>query len=632
MANFWTLVFLVACSETALAPKGSGPTPGDTAVDTACPPQVPDCAPDDSAAPDTGDTSGDSAAPNLDECALTLSAAGTVRVREDCTLGRGTPAPDPWDVEVAFQRPATGWGPMGRPAVAELTDDNGDGVVDLLDTPDIVYADAGTQVLVAEHGDGSGRIFERGGWLGTTGVATVDLDGDGSIEICGFTTFAEVQCADAAGNILWRKRSPSGDIFEFAELTACDLDADGRAELIADALVLDGPTGAVVFEVPNTTSVFTVPICTDLDLDGTMEIVIDDSVVEHDGTVAWSLGPPVVLRGTAVANTDGDPEGEVFVADTSVRLYEADGTLIWEVPFLPGHDPGPPCVADFDADGRPEFVLTAGDTLIQYDADGRERWRVPLYDEVGSPGCVAWDADGDGVQEVVVADEEALRFHDGATGALLYENHDHTNNTFLEYPLVVDLDADGSAEIVLAQNLGRFTGVTVFRHAAGDWPGAGPIWPTHDFNVTNIDGDGSVPVSPIPGWSLYGVFRGLPTIRPPAADLAGRIGDLCVADCIDGPVAVALEVWNEGGRDVAAGTPWALYRIDGGVRMLVTTGVLPAVPSGTRLASLELRLSLEDVGSEGFVVVLDDDGAGNGRAAECDDANNTLLWATPVCG
>jgi hypothetical protein len=53
-------------------------------------------------------------------------------------------------------------------------------------------------------------------------------------------------------------------------------------------------------------------------------------------------------------------------------------------------------------------------------------------------------------------------------------------------------------------------------------------------------------------------------------------------------------------------------------------GAQPAEP-------VKLRLALEDVGSEGFVVVLDDDGAGNGRAAECDDANNTLLWATPVC-
>lgn len=276
--------------------------------------------------------------------------------------------------------------------------------------------------------------------------------------------------------------------------------------------------------------------------------------------------------------------------------------------------------------------MPSGTKFYMFDTDGSQLWAATMQDNSGLAGCSGYDMDGDSIYEVLFADEVAVRLYDGATGAVLYESYAHNSGTLFEYPVIADVDLDGSAEILMAENLGALQGITVYGHAGDGWPASGPTWPTHDFAVTNIEADGTIPAVPEESWLKYNVFRARPAVDDPASpDLTGRVVDVCVADCDNGPIKISVQVENQGGADIAVGVPWALYGVTAGVRTLITTGTLEAVASGASTASFEIEVAPAQMGENGFVVVLDDDGAGGGVLTECDDDNNELEYTDTFC-
>ena len=87
---------------------------------------------------------------------------------------------------------------------------------------------------------------------------------------------------------------------------------------------------------------------------------------------------------------------------------------------------------------------------------------------------------------------------------------------------VADIDNDGSAEIVIGSNnywMSGWSGITVFGHNGSGWMKSGPTWHTHDFAVTNINPDGSVPATPTPWWQVYNVYRARPAVDTAAMNL-----------------------------------------------------------------------------------------------------------------
>jgi hypothetical protein len=333
-----------------------------------------------------------------------------------------------------------------------------------------------------------------------------------------------------------------------------------------------------------------------------------------------------------VINADSDPEAEVFIASDALYLHDHDGGIISIAP-LPTQNPGPPCAADFDGDGEVEVAVPSSTTFYMFETDGTLLWSAAMQDFSGLAGCSGYDMDGDEVYEVLFADEVAVRLYDGRTGTVLYQSYVHNSGTLFEYPIVADVDNDGSAEIVIAENLGALLGVTTYGHAGDGWPAAGPAWPVHDYAITIIEADGGVPAHPEASWNKFNVFRARPAVDDPAlVDLTGRFVDLCTADCEDGPLKITFEVSNQGGLDLEPGTPWAFYKVDGGIRSLVTTGVLPAIAAGMALDSIEVVLTPSDMGDGGFVVVLDDPGTGLDGTGECDTTNNEIAYSDAICG
>jgi hypothetical protein len=81
-------------------------------------------------------------------------------------------------------------------------------------------------------------------------------------------------------------------------------------------------------------------------------------------------------------------------------------------------------------------------------------------------GSSVYDFEGDGVADVVYADEINLYVYSGIDGAvkLLYDGHN--SGTLIEYPIVADVDNDGQVEIVVVHNNLIGQGPTTGHHRA----------------------------------------------------------------------------------------------------------------------------------------------------------------------
>ena len=523
---------------------------------------------------------------------------------------------------------------MATPAVANLTDDDGDGDIDEDDIPDIVFASfaggaytsAGT--LTAISGDGSGllwSVFSPGGYAihSSSSVAIGDLDGDGSPEVCAAGLSVSVVCLDAGGNLRWAAGSQP---YGYGCPALGDLDGDGVSEVVfgrevfaADGTLLAQGTGG-------TGRSLSFPL--DVDGDGTPEIVAGNTLYAADGTLLWSDG--TADGPSAAGDFDGDGLPElVHVGGGVVVLTGADGVVWWTAAIPGGGNGGAPTVADFDGDGQPEVGVAGATQYSVLDTDGSTLWSQPVQDASSNvTGSSVFDFEGDGKADVVYADELTLWVYDGATGAVKLEAADHASGTLYEYPLIVDVDNDGATEIVLASNnyaYAGWNGITVLGDASGTWRPSRPIWNQYAYHITNINDDGSIPAEQTPGWTLWNSFRAAAPSDRRTSDLADlRLGEplLCTDTCTENRVQLAIPVENTGLAGAEAVD--VVVRKDDGSLLTSTRLAIPAGAVGW-VGPLNVT---RGVWGAGITVQVDPSGA----VEECDDANNTTTLTAWPCG
>ncbi|MEZ4234973.1 MAG: PQQ-binding-like beta-propeller repeat protein [Myxococcota bacterium] len=479
-------------------------------------------------------------------------------------------------------------------------------------------------------GDGSGVHCSAPGFDSDGGVIIADVDGDGRNEVVGDTSGYQVRALDGDCNVEWTSNAFS---LLYPVPTAADLNADGTPEVVFDAAVVNGRTGATVATlVPNNGSCWRAPFTGDFDQDGDVEIMLANTVFDGQGNALWSApGSGTSCFGGAI-NLDADPQAEIFLSyGTVLGAYEHDGTLIWSR-NLAVANPGPPCAGDIDGDGEAEIIAPNGTQLTAFEADGSFKWTAPMQDSSGAAGCSVFDMNGDQVYEVLFADETALRLYDGATGTVLWQNTTHDSVTYFETPTVADVDNDGSAEMLVA-NSGALSGLTVFGHNGSGWPASGPTWGLHDFSATNQLPDGTIPATPVAPWLQYNIFRGRPfDDEAGAPNLVGEVTDVCVSSCLPrvGVVTLAVQVANDGGSD-ARETLASLYLVNpaNGNEFLYDTITVPAAVAGEVETAVTFEVSVADWTGE-YLVRLDDDGT-HGSLGECDEGDNEIRGSADVC-
>jgi hypothetical protein len=293
------------------------------------------------------------------------------------------------------------------PSIHDI-DDDGQAEVILWDA---VYAGATGSTLFA--GTASGLYFPWNGYIPILG----DVDADGKIEL--------VKSTNTEG-INYYEWNGSGWTAEFTHVDGQHFGKQGSHFAIADF----GTTGAS-FDATA--------------LDGKAEIVATNAEGDAIGGNVWVYSQQL---GQA-----SDEDGVLFVAT------QVDRAICPDLDKTKNESGGPPTIGNLDGDPMPEFAVAGASRLRVFDfsctgaGNGCEaqyvRWSTPSQDcSSRQTGASIFDFEGDGKAEVVYADECFLRVYAGDTGDVLYSSP-RTSGTWLESPVIADVDKDQNTEIVV---------------------------------------------------------------------------------------------------------------------------------------------------------------------------------------
>lgn len=550
---------------------------------------------------------------------------------------------------------------------------------------------------------------DRFGSHGRHSLAVGDVSGDGRPDVI-YAGRAEaggsaVHAVDGQGNLLWTSRDAGGSVARFdivnGGASLANLDEDPEAEIVFGAAVLDHD-GLVVWDEAGDGAGFGtndeyqggISALVDLVGDSTPEIVsgqhawkIDWQVVNGmpQVTVAplWDTGGPDGYPAIADLDQDGTPE-VVLVASGSIYVLDGETGQGWcgvdptdaacvadptartaPVTIPGGGRGGPPTVADFDGDGRPEIAAAGGSSYSVYDLarPGEDivvpmgdplpplgaiyvRWSAPTQDQSSNAtGSSVFDFQGDGVAEVVYADECFMRIYAGDTGAVLLELPNSTG-TIHEYPLVVDVDDDGNSEVLVVANdthtncngLPGYTytrGVRAFGDTFDQWVQTRRVWTQHTYHVTNASAGGHVPLLEVDNWTQPDLnnyrqnVQGEGVFNAPDLTVELAVG---LGSCFEQELELLATVRNVGSLGVPPGIGVTLYEGPDTTGNEVGTQNTP----GALLPGAQTVLTWTvpfPPGSPALSYTVQVDGveAEPGAVVECDESNNTANTVTAEC-
>lgn len=479
---------------------------------------------------------------------------------------------------------------------------------------------------------------------------------------------------------------------ENAAVTLANFDGDPEAEVVIGASLIDND-GLVVWNQGDDGANFGtnsnyrggISAVADLDDDGVPEIVSGRNAWKVD----WQAGPTVVVSDywtyagddgyPAVADLDGNGVPEVvLVARSNVIALNGQTGLLWcgvdptdaacvATPSLrtpplaiPGgtssNRGGPPTVADFDADGRPEIGVAGGYAYSVYDINrtGEDivqpmgdpapaagalfvRWSQNTQDlSSNATGSSVFDFQGDGAAEVVYADECFMRVYSGTDGNVQLELP-NSSATIHEYPLVVDVDADGNSEILIVANQLACTGQTpryglyVYGDMNDEWVPTRRVWTQHAYHVTNATSDGNVPMVEADNWITAGLNNYRQNVQGDgvfnAPDLTVDLS-VSLSVCGQGMIELLARVSNQGALGVPMGVEVSFYEGTDATGTLLGTAAttMPLLPGQSQVVSVTTAAPVGD--TDYFAVV---DGSSAITVAECNGSNNTDLTTEAGC-
>ncbi|RMG98792.1 MAG: VCBS repeat-containing protein [Deltaproteobacteria bacterium] len=426
------------------------------------------------------------------------------------------------------------------PLVANLTDDDGNGTVDLCDIPDVVAVladdDLQATIVVLGGADGALEVQMPGNFSQMVTPAIADLDGAGPPEIVAVRGEGDlrVTALDASGAVLWEgPHAIFGGIAWATAVAVGDVDNDGAPEIAVGEHLLDGD-GTVLAAFPRPEIVGTGygivhPVLADLDGDLDLEIVYGRAAYHHDGTVAYLQTGIEGAGFSAIANWDADPEPEIVVtSQAGISVLEHDGSAVvleqrpLAIPAQHLNWARPAAVHDLTDDGNHELLVSVYDRFVAFRSDLSWWWTTPVQDGSGAAAGTAFDFLGDGSAEAIYGDEIATRVFDGVSGAELL-SWPRKSSTGIEYPVVADVDDDGAAEIVFGNELDG-PPIVVVQDVEDRWVPARRIWNQHAYSVTNVREDGTVPQFVTPAWSSLGTYRTQAQIEPGGGTCVPPVG------------------------------------------------------------------------------------------------------------
>ena len=397
------------------------------------------------------------------------------------------------------------------PVVGNLTDDNGDGVINNDDVPEIIfitfydterYVNGVLRAVSGKDGTEQFSITDYN-FNAASCPALGDIDGDGIIEILVIeehsvsTQSTRVLAFENDGTFKWASPQLTfASLSNGAMLAIADIDHDENPEIILGHIVLHND-GTVKWTGTTSSRGYSVPV--DLDMSGAMEILSGNTAYRSDGTVFWQNAALDENTHFATGNFDNDVSPEIVCVSLGLLfMLEHDGTVKWgpvDIPPAGTADDwgGPPTIADVDNDGIPEIGVASSDRYVVFEADGSVKWTSEVSDySSAQTGSSVFDFENDGRVEIVYADEEYIRIFNGRNGDVLFQSP-QGSGTYLELPVVADVDNDNNAEIVVVSNdfpaswrpPSQNHGIQVYGDLSDNWVNTRKIWNQHTYHLTN---------------------------------------------------------------------------------------------------------------------------------------------------
>jgi hypothetical protein len=246
---------------------------------------------------------------------------------------------------------------------------------------------------VPDAGWGTNRVYQHTWFF----PRLADVEGDGNVDLVYFKGTAEQVAYKTDGTQLWRYRdtaTPNSLVRADCNVPIFDFDRDGTPE-IACVRAFGGQPYLVLVKLSDGTLLKKAPAVLDVSsgfdyhltirpvqLDGPTQ---DWSILVHKDyeyiaaydlnlNQRWRINIPELGHTTACADVDGDGKDELF---TGTRLYDHDGTVIWNKPELlngtgethPDSNP----IVDVDGDGTVELFCGPGGRLL--DLAGNTIWQ-----------------------------------------------------------------------------------------------------------------------------------------------------------------------------------------------------------------------------------------------------------------
>jgi subtilase family serine protease len=561
--------------------------------------------------------------------------------KEDCTI---TPQPvDSFEVIEEWAWMGSDFEPTKNqvrmsPVVANMNDDNGDGIIDEDDIPDVIFVSQ--EAMITSQGilriisgkDGKELVsigHPEGIKSYLMGIAVGDIDNDGDPEIVvPLQNNREIVAYNHDGSLLWTSETvPYPYIGGVAPLIA-DIDNDGNPE-IYQGRVLFNNRGEILWRHVFYSHANLVPIAVDLKGNDIMEIVSSSYAYNSDGTTYWFNSFIGSMSGfNAIGNFDEDPYPEVIYSGTGrVDLLEHDKPIIWTFNDLNYRYElqSAPAIGDVDEDSEPEIAVAGHNKFTLFNGNGILRWEAPVYDSTGgiiTP--VFFDLNGDGKAEIAVNDGKNFFIFNGETGEVLFSIHNPASTGY-EIPAVADVDNDGQVEFIVFGGIHQYNdpyygGIRVFGEKNGNWISSRRIWNQHSYHVTNIDEDGYIPLREEDSWKIYNCYRCNVPI-----DNALDTPDLTVSRILLSEnnfpeyVTITARIGNAGTLLAREGTSVSFYDgdpADGGILIGTVSTSRRLNPGEFEDISLSWHYPVE--GTHDVYVVVDPEE----KVKECDEQNN----------
>lgn len=442
---------------------------------------------------------------------------------------------------------------LSRMAIGDL---NRDGI------PEIVTMNRYTdKVFILNGKDGTIQHEKKVDFDPNWEVAIANLDNDDCGEIFFFGDFDPpgsnndgfyIFAYDCELNFLWRTEERlRGDPINYG---LADFDGDGKVELYVKDEIYDAHTGTrlIKSKASSWTKINGGPVAVDIEGDFRLELVLGLSIYSVDlGPRTKDAGSLTLLKSrseyfirneynaTSVADYNQDGYLDILASGSTSSNGSNTTVFFWDVhnnTILTYSDPIPgkisiyACptkegeyykngwmngtgrinIGDLDGDGKLNASYVSGKYLYALDENMQPlSWSPKLVNEEtsGHTGCTLFDFNGDGKSEIVYRDERFLYIINGTDGSI-YNQQACVSRTNREYPIVADVDADGSTELCVTCGFddqaavdnfctlsnSRYSHVRVFKSASDPWVPARRVWNQHGYFNVNVNDDLTIPI------------------------------------------------------------------------------------------------------------------------------------------